>query len=85
MTWNERRKAWLGRKPPPQRSPPPSTTMPKFLTVQEVADILRRSTDTIYRWILDGDFPNAKKVKDGYLIPEADVFSILKPAKPEND
>ncbi len=50
--------------------------MPKFYTVREVAEILRRSTQTIYRWI-DEEYLKAKKVRDGYLIPEGEIERIL--------
>ncbi len=53
--------------------------METYLTVKEVASILRRSTDTIYRWLQEGQmFPHAVRVKAGYLIPEADVDAVLK-------
>lgn len=55
--------------------------VPHYLLVHEVATILRRSVRTIYRWLDEGTaFPNAKKVRDGYLIPRSDVEALLKRA-----
>ena len=47
--------------------------MPKYLTAAEVALELRRSPRTVYRWLGEGFFPHAFKVKDGHLIPQADI------------
>lgn len=56
--------------------------MSKFLTVKEVATILKRSTDTIYRWIAEGKvLQDVRRVNDGYLIPEAEVLRILEDGK----
>ncbi len=56
--------------------------MQKFMTVREVATVFRRSSDTIYRWILEGKtFQNVIKVKDGYLIPESEVERIIDEGK----
>lgn len=56
--------------------------MSKFLTVKEVAAILKRSTDTIYRWIAEGKvLQDVRRVNDGYLIPEAEVLRILEDGK----
>lgn len=50
----------------------------RFLTVNEVAVMLRRTPRTIYRWLDEGTmFPRARKVKDGWLIPESDVFQLV--------
>ncbi len=58
----------------------------KFLTVKEVAETFRRSTDTIYRWLDEGkvfEFDKVIKIKGGYLIPETEVKRILKAWKVE--
>lgn len=48
--------------------------MASYMTVREVAALFRRSRKTIYRWIDEGRvFKNVIKVKDGILIPEAEV------------
>ena len=36
-----------------------------YLTVEEVAQRFNVSTDTIYRWKRDGDFPKAVKLSRG--------------------
>lgn len=52
--------------------------MSKLLTVAEVAPLLRRSKKTIYRWIDEGRvFKDVRRVRDGYLIPEEEVFRII--------
>ena len=52
--------------------------MPVFLTVEDVMKALRRGDDTIYRWLQEGRFPNARKLNDGgWLIPEPDVVAFL--------
>jgi len=56
--------------------------MSKFLTVKEVATILKRSTDTIYRWIAEGKvLQDVRRVNNGYLIPETEVIRILEEGK----
>ena len=50
---------------------------PQFLTVREVATILRKNKKTIYRW-LDEGFLDYLKVRDGYLIRTVDVQKLLK-------
>jgi excisionase family DNA binding protein len=51
--------------------------MARFLYVKEVAEIVRRHPRTIYRW-LDEGFLHAKKVRDGWLIPEDELQRIIK-------
>ena len=48
----------------------------KYLTVKEVAYILRRSRRTILRWINEG-YLKGNKVKDGYLISEGEICRLL--------
>jgi len=56
----------------------------RFLTVNEVAVMLRRTPRTIYRWLDKGTmFSRARKVKDGWLIPESDVFRLVNGAEDE--
>lgn len=40
-------------------------TVPLFLTVEQVASRFGVSTDTIWRWKRNGDFPRAAKVGPG--------------------
>lgn len=50
----------------------------KNYTVQEVAEIFRRTPQTIRRWIDEGKpFKVVFRVKDGYLIPEKEVNRVL--------
>jgi len=48
----------------------------RFLTVQEVADILRVSTMTVYRLIKAGDLP-AVRVGRSFRVRDVDVDSYL--------
>lgn len=48
--------------------------MARYMTVKEVAELFRKSKKTIYRWIDEGRmFRDVIRVKDGLLIPEAEV------------
>ncbi len=58
--------------------------VPRYYTVKEVAVMLRRTTRTVYEWIRDGRL-RAKRVRDGYLIPEDAVFAILEDYVPEGE
>jgi excisionase family DNA binding protein len=51
--------------------------MPTFLTVNEVAEILRRKPKTIRRWVADGMFGKVTKVKDGYLISDESLKKLI--------
>jgi excisionase family DNA binding protein len=48
----------------------------RFLTVQEVADLLRVSSMTVYRLIKAGDLP-AVRVGRSFRVAEADVDAYL--------
>lgn len=50
-----------------------------FLTVRQVCDLVHRCPRTIRRWIHAGDLPGTRRVKDGYLIPEAALERLLEP------
>ena len=54
----------------------PQHARPKFLTVGEVADILRVSNMTVYRLINAGDLP-AVRVGKSYRLREDDVDKYL--------
>ena len=49
----------------------------RFLTVQEVADIMRVSTMTVYRIIKSGELP-AVRVGRSFRVPEQAVHDYLK-------
>lgn len=54
--------------------------MAKFFSVNEVADLLKRTPKTIYRWLTEGGMflpGEVSKVKDGYLIKESAVDRII--------
>ncbi|MGG4198713.1 helix-turn-helix domain-containing protein [Peribacillus frigoritolerans] len=54
----------------------------KHYTVKEGAILLSKSEETIRRWLRKGDvFPNAQynSDKEGWKIPAADIFLLLKP------
>ena len=51
----------------------------KNLTIKETAEVFRRSPRTIRRWIDEGSvFKRLIKVKDGYLVPQAEITRIMK-------
>ena len=51
----------------------------RFLTVQEVADLMRVSTMTVYRIIKSGDLP-AVRVGRSFRVRDVDVDAYLGPA-----
>jgi len=55
----------------------PRTT---FLTVAEVADMLRVSRMTVYRWVHAGDMP-AVRFGRSFRVPQAAVEEFLKQAE----
>jgi len=56
-----------------------------FMTVKEVADLLRVEKTTIYRWIENGKI-NAKKInKKKILVPKQSVLSLLERGKTGGD
>lgn len=75
---------------PPRKAPtpllPPSeilsrlytTADPFFLTTEETAQLLRLTVRTIRTYLGEGGkFPGARKITDGYLIPAADLRTLL--------
>ena len=59
--------------------------MAKLFTVKALAELFDKDTETIYRWIREGDvFPNAFKVKDGWYVPMKDVRALMK-SRPDPD
>jgi len=50
----------------------------KNRTIQETANIFRKSKKTIYRWIEEGKvFKRYIRVKDGILIPQSEIDRIM--------
>ena len=62
-----------GRRPEPNPARPPR---PAFLTVEEVADVLRVDAVTIYRAIRAGEFP-AVKIRKRYVIPRRAIDMLV--------
>lgn len=64
---------------PPTRRPEPNPARPPrpaFLTVEEVADVLRVDAVTIYRAIRAGEFP-AVKIRKRYVIPRRAIDLLI--------
>ena len=58
--------------------------MPRFMTVREVAEVFRKSSKTIYRWVDEGKvFREVVRVNDGVLIPEREVKRIIEEGQEE--
>lgn len=55
--------------------------MPKPLTVEESAELLRVGVETVQRYVREGKLP-ASKVGRRYLIPEEAVKALLEPKEP---
>jgi excisionase family DNA binding protein len=53
---------------------------PKFMTVAEVAEIMRASKMTVYRLIHSGDLPAIAIGTKGYRIPEQAVIDYIREA-----
>ncbi len=63
-------------------TPPPK----KWLTVPEVATVLRCSATSVYRRVWDGQLPARRIGETGPLrFQPADVENLLRPAKPSNE
>jgi predicted site-specific integrase-resolvase len=52
--------------------------MQKLLTIKMASALLNRSYNTTARWISEGLFPNASKIKNGWFIPEGDIRRLLR-------
>ncbi len=52
-------------------------SLPKFLTVDEVAEVCRVSLRTVRRWIADGDLP-VHRLGRRVLVSEDDFLRFLK-------
>ncbi len=57
----------------------------ELLTVREVAEQVRRSPQTVCRWIREGHLLGTLKVRDGHLIPAAVVKAYLRRASLDAD
>jgi excisionase family DNA binding protein len=53
-------------------------SLPKCLTVREVARVLRVSTATVYRLVEEGHIPHVR-VSNAIRIPEEEIRHVLKP------
>src|SRR4029078_3746584 len=65
--------------PPPARRPQPNPSRPPrpaFLTVEEVADVLRVDPVTIYRAIRAGELP-AVKIRKRYVVPRRAIDMLV--------
>lgn len=51
--------------------------MPKLYTVESLAEHFSKHTKTIRMWIEEGLFPNARKIKGGWYVPESDVTALF--------
>jgi len=52
--------------------------LPKQYTVAQVAEYFHRDEVTIRRWIVEGKFPGAYKVADGWYILEISVKRLVR-------
>lgn len=52
--------------------------MQKLLTIKMASAFLHRHYNTTAKWISEGAFPNAAKVRGGLFIPENDIRRLLK-------
>lgn len=52
--------------------------MQKLLTIKMASDLLHRHYNTTARWLSEGAFPNASKVRGGWFIPENDIRRLLR-------
>ncbi|MCE7005578.1 helix-turn-helix domain-containing protein [Kibdelosporangium philippinense] len=65
--------------PTNKRSEPTSITQVQFLTVAEVAKMMRVSKMTVYRLVHSGELP-AVRVGKSFRVPEKEVHSYLENA-----
>ncbi|MEM7534340.1 MAG: helix-turn-helix domain-containing protein [Chloroflexota bacterium] len=54
-----------------------SVSQQNLLTVQEVADILRVSRSTVWRWCRDGTLPSAVKVGRNWRIRQHELERVM--------
>ncbi len=59
-------------------------THEKMLTVRELAEEVRRTPKTVYRWIQEGVLVNVFRVRDGYLIPRKEAERMKERVNPTN-
>lgn len=69
-------KAW-SIMAPPSHERPESLPDPKFLTIAEVASVMRVSKMTVYRLVHNGDLP-AVRVGRSFRVTEEDVNDYLR-------
>ena len=68
-----------GTKPPPVRAVESALSEVKFLTVAEVATVMRVSKMTVYRMVHAGELP-AVRVGRSFRVPEKAVHDYLRGA-----
>jgi excisionase family DNA binding protein len=68
-----------GTEPEPARPADPALAEVKFLTVAEVAAVMRVSKMTVYRMVHGGDLP-AVRVGRSFRVPEKAVHDYLRSA-----
>ena len=68
-----------GAEPPEQAVPAPTLGQVQFLTVAEVATIMRVSKMTVYRLVHSGELP-AVRVGRSFRVPEKAVHDYLEGA-----
>lgn len=68
-------KVWLAMATSAER--PESRPDPKFLTIAEVATMMRVSKMTVYRLVHSGELP-AVRVGRSFRVPESDVDEYLR-------
>jgi excisionase family DNA binding protein len=76
---SERRCPHMAEEPPAQEGPGSSLAEMKFLTVAEVATVMRVSRMTVYRLVHNGDL-NAVRVGKSFRVPEREVHEYLRNA-----
>jgi hypothetical protein len=52
--------------------------MQKLYTIRMVSDLLNKHYNTTARWLRQGAFPNASKIRGGWFIPEGDIRRLLR-------
>ncbi len=50
--------------------------MSQFLTIDEVADLLKVHRNTVARWLHDEKFPNSIAIENTYRIPLSDIEAL---------
>jgi len=51
--------------------------MPKFYDTIEVSKLFSVTPETVRNWVVEGKFPNTRRVGRKYMIPETDLQALL--------